>query len=148
LAEVVIDALPKQNEADTLHPLRALSQLSVDQLQAIVKGCAEGLERMLKESVEVLLCAFKAYDENLRNSEALKASAATKFELPPQMKCGTIGDFHAGLEGRIGISCRGQTRVLSYTASILMQPIPSKLTKSRLFPTTQSAHVSLCHRRQ
>ncbi len=102
LAEVIIDALPRPPAGDARHRLRAVAELSADELRLAARGAAAGLERLLREGVAELRVGFRAYDARLAASEALRACAARKFEVPPAMKCGTIDDFHAGLEGRIG----------------------------------------------
>ncbi len=76
----------------------------MDEQEVTVNCFAEGLKVMLKDSVAVLREAFRVYDETIKTSEDLKLSAIVKFEHPPHMKCGTIEDFHAGLEGRIGVN--------------------------------------------
>jgi hypothetical protein len=107
LAELLLDALPKQLDDDDddqhSHPLRAVSQLDEHQLQVTAICFAQGLQRLLREGVEALGEAFRAFDETLKNSEELQTKkAAAKFEQLQDIKCGTIEDFHAGLEGRIG----------------------------------------------
>jgi hypothetical protein len=55
-----------------------------------------------QEGVAALKASFAAYDANLASTKGLRACAARKFELPAAMACGTIADFHLGLQGRIG----------------------------------------------
>ena len=45
--EVIIDALPRPTDTDHRHPLRVISELSPSDIALVVKGCAEGLERVL-----------------------------------------------------------------------------------------------------
>jgi hypothetical protein len=104
LADVLLDALPRPPVDDSRHPLRAISELSPSDLSVTVKGCAEGFERMLGESVEALRQAFRAYDANVAEASKGRVCAARKFEHPPEMKCGNIEDFHKTLDGRIGVA--------------------------------------------
>jgi hypothetical protein len=104
LADVLLDALPRPSIDDPRHPLRAISELSSSDLSVVVRGFAEGLERTLKESVEVLHQAFLAYDANVARASKGRVCAARKFEHPPEMKCGDIEDFHKTLDGRIGVN--------------------------------------------
>ncbi len=102
LAEVLFDALPRPRPGDTRHPLRVIAELSPAELALTARGAAVGLERLLRECAGELQRGFRAFDAKLAASKKLRACAARKFEAPTEMKCGTIDDFHAGLEGRIG----------------------------------------------
>jgi hypothetical protein len=65
--------------------------------------------------VAALQGSFDAYDARLAQSDGLRACAARKFELPAAMACGTIRDFHLGLEGRIGATVRTHARARAHS---------------------------------
>ncbi len=48
LAELLLDALPVQAASDARHPLRFLAGLSPRDIAVAVRGCAQGLERLLQ----------------------------------------------------------------------------------------------------
>ena len=92
LHALLADAIPRKPGID---PLRVVSGLTESERFAVCEAVRSGLERMLKESSEVLQKAFCVSDER---KEAIDGS---KFNIVP-VSCGNVNDFHAGVEGRIG----------------------------------------------
>ncbi len=76
-----------------------MSGLTDGERLAVCEAVCKGLERMLKESSALLQNAFSVSDHR---KEAIDGS---KFNIVP-VSCGTVNDFHAGVEGRIGKSLR------------------------------------------
>jgi hypothetical protein len=96
LHELLADAIPRKPGTD---PLRVVSRLSAGERAAVCEAVRKGLERMLKESSEVLEKAFWVSDQR---KDAIDGS---KFNIVP-VSCGNVNDFHAGVEGRIGKNIR------------------------------------------
>ena len=101
LASLLMDALPHPKPTEKRNMLRVVSELSTSEVRIVAHEFALGLERMLVESVNTLKKSFDTMDKNMHLRES-KASVASKFSVPTEMKCGTIEDFHHGLVGRIG----------------------------------------------
>ena len=103
LASLLMDALPRPYMQ---HSLRAASELAAGEIRIVAHEFARGLERMLTESVRSLKASFdamdKEFDKKSTCKEGSRTNAANKFSVYPEMKCGTIEDFHKGLVGRIG----------------------------------------------
>jgi hypothetical protein len=97
LAEVVADSLPRKLGVD---PLRVLSNMTSDDLAASLEALQQGLQRMLKQAHAELKEAFKASDARQHLGAG---DGGSKFSVIA-MSCGTISDFHAGVEARIGAS--------------------------------------------
>ena len=92
LHELLADAIPRKPGSD---PLRVVAGLTDVERLAVCETVRTGLERMLKESSEILKEAFCVSDK--RNSSI----DVSKFNIVPA-SCGNVNDFYAGLEGRIG----------------------------------------------
>ena len=99
LAQLLADCIPRLDDSDGQGKdnLRVLKGLNDAHLEQVVKGFAYGLEKMLKDERMRLQDAFKQMDESVE-----KKQPNMKFEVVPEMKCGTIEDFHNGLAARIG----------------------------------------------
>jgi hypothetical protein len=93
LHELLTDAIPRKPGQD---PLRVVSTLTAEERLDICRAVQKGLERLLKESAESLKAAFDM------NDKRDKGDGGSKFNLVP-VSCGNVEDFHAGVEGRIGI---------------------------------------------
>ena len=113
LSSLLMDALPRPNAEEKRNRLRIVSERTAADILVIAHEFAYGLERMLTESVNSLKESFAAMDEKNKTKEDFKKNAASKFTVNKEMACGTIKDFHDGLEGRIGSACVGVVRLLS-----------------------------------
>jgi hypothetical protein len=96
LHELLADAIPRKPGTD---PLRVVSRLTDGERVAVCEAVRNGLERMLKESSELLEKAFSVSDQRKN------AIDGSKFNIVP-VSCGNVNDFHAGVEGRIGKNIR------------------------------------------
>ena len=94
LHELLADAIPRKAGQD---PLRVVSTLSAEERCDICRAVQKGLERLLQESSASLKAAFDV------NDQREKGDGGSKFNLVP-VSCGNVEDFHAGVEGRIGIA--------------------------------------------
>ena len=92
LHELLADAMPRKPGID---PLRVASALTAEEISAVCEAVRFGLERMLKASSAFLREAFRASDQRKDTIEDSKFSIVA-------VSCGTIQDFHAGVEGRTG----------------------------------------------
>ena len=92
VSEIIADAVPK---ISGVHPLEVISQLSKVEISVICRAVLHGLEEILFTSSRKLKEAFNAMEKKA------KTDGDCKFSMVP-MTCGTIQDFHAGIEGRIG----------------------------------------------
>ena len=110
LSSLLMDALPRPNAEEKRNRLRIVSELTAADILVIAHEFAYGLERMLTESVNSLKDSFATMD---KKNETKEKNAASKFAVNKEMACGTIKDFHDGLEGRIGIACVVVVRLLS-----------------------------------
>jgi hypothetical protein len=98
LHALLADAIPRKPGIDSL---RVVCGLTDSERLAVCEAVRSGLERMLKESSELLQKAFCVSDER---KEAIDGS---KFNIVP-VSCGSVNDFHAGVEGRIGKNMQRQ----------------------------------------
>ncbi len=98
LASLLMDALPRPNAEEKRNSLRVISEMTAPEIHIVAKEFAVGLERLLKDSVGALKKSFDAMD----NKPKVVNHSASKFSVPMEMKCGSIKDFHHGLQGRIG----------------------------------------------
>jgi hypothetical protein len=94
LHQLLADAIPRKPGID---PLRVVSKLTAEERSAVCDMVRMGLERMLEESSELLCKAFLKSDQ--RSKESFVDSS--KFNLQ-SFSCGSIDDFHNGVEARIG----------------------------------------------
>lgn len=94
LAQMLVDALPQSTGCNRL---RAVCSLTEEDIRVIADGYRDGLQRLLRQHQVQLRAAYEALDKLV----ATPNGAARKFELPA-MSCGSIQDFHAGLQKRIG----------------------------------------------
>ena len=92
LHALLADAIPRKPGTDQL---RVVSGLTDGEMLAVCEAVRHGLETMLKESADILRQAFAVSDQR---KDAIDGS---KFNIVP-VSCGTVNDFHAGVEGRIG----------------------------------------------
>jgi hypothetical protein len=92
VCEIIADAIPK---VPGIRPLKVISELSEEQISVLCQAVLHGLQKILWISSRKLHDAFTAMESKA------KADGEGKFSLVP-MTCGTIKDFHAGIEGRIG----------------------------------------------
>ncbi len=99
LAELVLDGLPKGEACAGEDPLRKLCRISTEELELSLQAIAEGLAKMLNESLSTLRKSFDLLD----SKAATDNSAATKFEIIT-MSVGNIKDIHDGISHRIGES--------------------------------------------
>jgi hypothetical protein len=95
LAPMLVDALPQSTGCNRL---RAVCSLTEEEVRAIADGYRDGLQRLLMQHLVHLRAAYMALDK----LAAMPVNGASqKFELS-SMSCGSIQDFHAGLQKRIG----------------------------------------------
>ena len=99
LAELVFEGLPKEVICAGEDSLRNLCDINPESLEASMQAITEGLIQMLRESLTELKRSFNLLD----SKAAANTSAAKKFETI-NMSVGTIQDFHAGIQARIGDS--------------------------------------------
>ena len=92
LHELLADAIPRRAGRD---PLRVVSELTVEETSMACRAFREGLSKMLKEGIASLKQAFAVSDSRANSDQD------SKFNIVP-LSCGQIGDFHAGIEERIG----------------------------------------------
>ncbi len=97
LAEMLADALPN---CIGCHRLRAVSDLKEEEIAAIADGYRDGLVQVLNEHIAMLRNAYKVMAVYATKSKT--GLAAKKFEVS-SMSSGKIGDFHDGLQKRIGV---------------------------------------------
>ena len=93
LADVLADAIPRIPEVD---PLQVIRRLSSDEISTICRVILPGIERILFEAVSTLKAQFQPGENRNLGTES-------KFNLIP-ISCGTIADFHKGVQGRIGLT--------------------------------------------
>jgi hypothetical protein len=97
LPEVLADAMPCKHGADAL---RMVSELTDDEIENVIGALLNGLRTILRKSANELKEAFVASDMRMKNNMS-ETKNGSKFDLIP-LSCGTIDDFHIGLERRIG----------------------------------------------
>ena len=87
------------------HPLDVVCDLDQSSIQSIQECMSIGFGLLLSEQVKIL------QDARARSKAPTGTGANTKYQVF-EMSSGDVGDFHGGLEGRIGIvpaSCLGST---------------------------------------
>jgi hypothetical protein len=92
LHEIVADAFPRKAGVD---PLRVASELSPDELIAVINALRYGFEQIIRTSLTELKKAFHVNDQKLNDGDS-------KFNVVA-ISCGDISDFHKGVVARIGI---------------------------------------------
>ena len=120
LHALLADAIPRKPGSD---PLRVVSGLTDGERLAVCEAVRNGLEVMLKESSDLLKQAFFVSDQRK------EAIAESKFNIVP-LSCGNVNDFHAGVEGRIGmtihtavcIACSSPDHISAGTPSLKFEP--------------------------
>jgi hypothetical protein len=93
LSQIFADAMPDEMGTDRLRQFGKLTQKQIEDI------CLESIpyvRNVIQDAVENIRASFEAMDK----SEATKG--ASKFEVPPEMSAGTVGNFHGGLAERIG----------------------------------------------
>lgn len=99
----------------------AIPACNIDQLDQIdenegvrhiCQNLLSGMERLLRDHI---LCLKKAR-ALMMNSQAKASSAGSKFTV---LNCGTIDDFHGGLEKRIGNSLKAISEVLKLKPDLI-----------------------------
>ena len=98
LPELLADAMPRKQGANAL---RVVSELTDAEFENVIGALLDGLRIVLTKSAHELKQAFAASDIRTEKSMS-EANSGSKFDLIP-LSCGTIEDFHVGLEGRIGM---------------------------------------------
>lgn len=94
LAQLLTDSIPVEEGIDAL---RAVSQMSITDIDRICAVFVYGLKRMIKEHIQNLKESFETRDAR----DAQADQQASKFEIF-SLSCGKIDDFHKGISGRIG----------------------------------------------
>ena len=79
--------------------LRQFGQITPENIEDICNEAMPFLKIIMLDAVNKTEASFKTMDESKANQSA---SSGVKFEVPPEMSAGTVGDFHGGLTGRIG----------------------------------------------
>ena len=105
LAQLLVDALPRRADHDSL---RTAGQLTQEEIDAVADGFAYGLRRLLKEQVGQLGESFASMDSSPKPEGGAAASSKYQFDVP-KLRCGSIADFHVGLASRIGLTPTSQT---------------------------------------
>ena len=91
----VADAIPLKPGADEL---RAVANLSNEEVDVICDSLLIAIKRMLLEEVTRLKASFQTMDLKSLDSQG---KAAIKFKTF-KASCGKVLDFHEGLKGRVG----------------------------------------------
>jgi hypothetical protein len=91
---VFADAIPRKMGLD---PLRVVSELSANEWVSVLQAVQHGLMRLLQESAALLKQAFLVSDARKQVDDG------SKFNVNG-MSCGDFKDFHAGIEGRVGMA--------------------------------------------
>ena len=93
LSQLIADAMLIEKGKD---PLRALSEISPEQVKDSCSVVMPYLEKVLDDAVRRLKVSFELM-ESLETGKG-----AGKFEVPAEMSAGTVQDFFGGLHARIG----------------------------------------------
>jgi hypothetical protein len=93
IAQVFSDAMP---DAIGIDRLRQFCQLTPKQIEDICLAAMPFVKNIIQDAVTKLNASFEVTDKSK------DGQGARKFEVPPEMSAGTVGDFHGGLAGRIG----------------------------------------------
>jgi hypothetical protein len=96
ITQVFADAVLAMTGGDHL---RQFGQITPDKIEDICNEAMPFLKFIMLDAVKKTEASFKTMDESKANQSA---SSGVKFEVPPEMSAGTVGDFHGGLTGRIG----------------------------------------------
>jgi hypothetical protein len=94
IPQIFADAMPLEEGTDHL---RQFGQISPKQIKDICKLAMPFIENILNDAVKKIRASFAALDKSVENR------VAVKFEVPPEMSAGTVGNFLDGLTGRIGL---------------------------------------------
>ncbi len=94
--------------SDSVVPLLGADAGPDDQMRRLAQLAPDQVRRALDAAVIGLNVQYKSSQENLRKTlkavtEQAERVSQSKFELS-KLSCGTIDDFHKGLESRIGVS--------------------------------------------
>ncbi len=96
ISQILADAMPDMTWSDRL---RQFGQKTPDEIEDICNEAMPFLKSIIRDTV-------KRIEVSVQTMDALKAnqSARTgvKFEVPPEMSAGSVGDYHDGLTGKIG----------------------------------------------
>jgi hypothetical protein len=97
LAELVADALPRDDSCTDRDQLCKLSNISSDQLERCCRVVMKHLEKILRKQLEILKEAKEVSDNHSNENQ-------DKFQMHQavEMRVGNIGDFHEGLAKRVG----------------------------------------------
>jgi hypothetical protein len=95
--QIVADAMPSQVGTDE-DPLRSVSRLTVEDVDAVCCVVAKEVSRELREQISNLARAFEQLD---RRREDIDAGGASKFQTY-KAHAGNVDDYHKGLGSRIG----------------------------------------------
>ena len=81
-------------------PVRAITGISQGEIREVCQAMQKGICILLENRVRLLQQAFISMD-----SMQLSTSGTSKFSFGQvvEMSCGEIGDFYAGLGGRVGV---------------------------------------------
>ncbi len=93
----VADAMPSPVATDE-DPLRSVSQMATEDVDAVCSVVAEEVSRELRAQILNLARAFEQLD---RRKEDIDAGGAAKFQTY-KANAGNVDDFHKGLGSRIG----------------------------------------------
>jgi hypothetical protein len=91
---VLADAIPRKIGLD---PLRVVSELTANEWGMVLQAVQHGLTRLLQGSATSLKDAFLISDARQQ------VDYGSKFNVVG-MSCGDYKDFHAGIEGRVGMA--------------------------------------------
>jgi Ca2+-binding EF-hand superfamily protein len=97
LSRLLADALPKFSGCDHL---RVISSLTAKEADYVAEEVCAALKEVLMQHVGLLKSAFKSMDEQAVKMGGVHGNS--KFEVS-KMTVGSIQNFYAGLEARIGI---------------------------------------------
>ncbi len=104
LAQILADCMPprvsNKNTAEDQDALRALSNLSTDEIDVSTECFRQGLKRLLTEQFKMLRRAYEEVDQKMTTA-ASQSQESSKFAVVG-MSCGGIEDFRGGLNERVG----------------------------------------------
>jgi hypothetical protein len=114
LAGLLASSLPiSSGQGD--QPLRDLSRLSEDQIDAAVDAFRSGLTRLLMDAIPKLRQMFKIADKNASDAARDLANGVSSVSKSKtfKMSTGDVTDFHKGLSSRIGKFCLTWVSIMS-----------------------------------
>jgi hypothetical protein len=114
ISQIFADAMPDEMGIDRL---RQFGQLTPKQIEDICLESIPYVQSVIQDAVKNIRVSFEAMD----SSEASKGTS--KFEVPPEMSAGTVGDFHGGLAERIGAWSTCHLRLCFFALSCTSQII-------------------------